>query len=692
MLPLDVPPPEPGLPPLEVRGAALSEGAAQGPASRVVIPAVRLREWGPGLQLSEALASVPGVVALDRRNAAQDLQLSIRGHGARAPFGVRGVRLLEDSIPLTQPDGQGQTSGFDLGAVQRIEVLKGPVSVLEGHAPGGVVQVVSPEAPDRPEARVSGLLGADGLWRLATDAGAQVGAVNVVARASWQGVEGWREHSAARREQWRTRLAWQPDTDRSWLALVSSVRLPQAQDPLGLTAEQLAQDPRQAGRNARLYDARKHIEHRQVGVVHSWRTGASSWRLMAHGGQRLVTQFQAIPAPPESPLQSLPGHPGGVIDLARRFVGADARWRWQGTLAERPVALTAGWSFDELREHRRGFQNFDEVDGMRRLGVQGALRRDEVNTARSADPYLHATWAGSPDWDVDVGVRHSHLRFGSRDRYIAPGNGDDSGSQAYRATTSVWGLSRRLGPGARLHASAARSVETPTLNELAYASVSGAQTGWNRTLRASRGTQFELGGQWFDEAGQSFQLTLFRGRTGDEIAVSANAGGRSVFANVGDTERRGLELSAQARLAPAWRVRMAAAWTQADYLDGFMGSQGWVQAGRALPGVPRRTAWAELVWRPPASGWHSALSWRHVGRIWVNDVNDAHAPASVTWSWRAGWRQQSAAWRFDTTLWVDNLADRRTVGSVIVNEASRRYFEPAPGRSATLSASLTRVF
>lgn len=692
MLPMDAPPPEPGLPPLEVRSGTLSDESTLEPVLRVVIPAARAREWGPGLQLSESLVSVPGVVALDRRNAAQDLQLSVRGHGSRATFGVRGVRLLEDGIPLTQPDGQGQTSGFELGAVQRIEVMKGAASVLEGHAPGGVVQVFSPDAPDRPEAQVSGLLGADGLWRLAADVGAQVGAVDVVARASWQGVKGWRGHSAAQREHWRARLKWRPETDREWLTVVSSVRVPEAQDPLGLTAEQLAQDPRQAGRNARLYDARKHIEQRQWGLVHSWRTGASSWRLMAHGGLREVTQFQAIPAPPDSSLQTLPGHPGGVIDLARRFVGGDTRWRWQGELADRPLTVTAGWAFEALREHRRGYQNFDEVDGVRRLGVQGALRRDEDNLARNAAPSLKLSWALLPDWVAELGLRHSRVSFASHDRYIAPGNGDDSGSRVFRATTSVLGLSRSVGPTIRVHGRVSRSFETPTLNELAYASVSGSQTGWNRTLGAARGTQVELGGLWSSGAGQSLGLTWFRDRVSDEIGVTENAGGRSVFGNVGDTERQGVELSGHVRLAPAWRARLAAAWTQAEYLDAFASSQGWVQAGRALPGVPRRTAWAELVWRPPASGWHSALSWRHVGRIWANDVNDAHAPAAGTWSWRAGWRQQSAGWRFDTTLWVDNLTDRRTVGSVIVNEASRRYFEPAPGRSATLSASLTRVF
>lgn len=692
MFPFDAPPPEPDLPAQVISAPRTPEAGLAVPASVDVIPASRLREMGPGLQLSEALVSVPGVVALDRRNPAQDLQLSIRGFGARSTFGVRGVRLYEDGIPQTMPDGQGQTSGFDLGAAQRVEVLRGPASVLFGNAAGGVVQVFSPDAPERPEASLSGTHGPDGLWRLAADAGAQVGDVNLSVRSAWQGSEGWREHSASHRQQWRARLKWRLGADRELLAVVSEVRLPEAQDPLGLTAEQLAANPRQAGANARAYDTRKGIAQRQAGLVHTWRNGASEWRLMAHGGQRQVKQFQAIPAPPASNVQNGPGHPGGVIDLDRRFTGIDARWSWQGELVERPLALTAGWAFDEVREHRRGFQNFDDSGGGARLGVVGALRRDEGNTARNADPYLQASWTAHPDWTVAAGLRHSHVRFGSKDRYVVPGNGDDSGSMSFEATTPVLSLTHRWGPSAMAYVSAARSFETPTLNEVAYASTSGAQTGWNRGLRASRGTQIELGGKWRGDAGRAAQVALFQVRTQDEIGVAENAGGRSVFRNVGATERVGLELSAQARIAPGWSTRVAAAWTRAEYLDAFTGSGGAVNAGQALPGVPRRTAWAELVWRPMDTGWHSALSWRHSGRTWANDVNDAFAPASRAWSWRAGWRQAWSGWRLDATLWVDNLTDERNVGSVIVNEASRRYFEPAPGRSATVSATVTRVF
>ena len=91
-----------------------------------VVDAQALRAAGPMVNLSEALARVPGLVVANRSNYAQDLQINSRGFGARAGFGVRGIRLYADGIPASGPDGQGQVSHFDLAGAQRVEVLRGP--------------------------------------------------------------------------------------------------------------------------------------------------------------------------------------------------------------------------------------------------------------------------------------------------------------------------------------------------------------------------------------------------------------------------------------------------------------------------------------------------------------------------------------------------------------------------------------
>src|SRR4029450_8617600 len=122
-----------------------------------VVDAQALRDAGPMVNLSEALSRVPGLTVSNRTNYAQDLQISSRGYGARAGFGVRGLRLYTDGIPATMPDGQGQVAHFDLARASGIEVLRGPVSVLYGNSSGGVIALFS--APVRTREAEVGLDG-----------------------------------------------------------------------------------------------------------------------------------------------------------------------------------------------------------------------------------------------------------------------------------------------------------------------------------------------------------------------------------------------------------------------------------------------------------------------------------------------------------------------------------------------------
>jgi len=138
------------LDPIVVTVTRSAERAFGLPASIDIIDAFTLHDGQPQVNLSETLARIPGVFAANRQNYAQDLQISSRGFGARAAFGVRGVRLYQDGIPVTMPDGQGQTGSFSLLSAQRIEILRGPFSALYGNASGGVISIFTESPPEAP--------------------------------------------------------------------------------------------------------------------------------------------------------------------------------------------------------------------------------------------------------------------------------------------------------------------------------------------------------------------------------------------------------------------------------------------------------------------------------------------------------------------------------------------------------------
>ncbi len=627
------------------------------------------------VNLSEVLGGVPGLLARDRQNFAQDTQLSIRGFGARSTFGVRGVRLYADGIPATMPDGQGQLSHFALAAGDRVEVMRGPFSALYGNSSGGVVQLWSADGTDPPQADLRGtaarygsLSGSARLRGIAAGTGYHLA-------ASLFDTDGYREHSAARRESANLKLH-RDFAGGGRLELVGNhFRSPDAQDPLGLTWAQVAEDPRQAPAAALLFDTRKSVDQDQLGA--NWRQPlgeAGQLRVTGYGGRRGVVQYLSVPvAAQASPLSA-----GGVVDLDSGYGGADARASWQGEAGGGTLEFTVGASADRQRQQRRGYENFVRgSDGGTVTGVRGALRRDQRDVIDSIDQYAQAWWQFAPRWSLQAGARHSSVRFESTDHYVTAANPDDSGRVEYSQTTPVAGLVFAAHEDLRVYLSAGRGFETPTFNELAYRADGGAGLAFDLQPAVSR--NLELGAKWRNAAGAAVEAALFRADTDDELAVARNSGGRSSFRNVGRARRQGAELSARVPFTQAWSLQVAATWLDARFRDAFTVPGATVDAGTRIPGVPARFGQARLQWR--SGPWDAALEGQAVAAVSADDRGTATAPGYGLLHLEAARTWTAGRGRLRGFARLDNLLDRRYIGSVIVNEANGRYYEPGPGRS-----------
>src|SRR6478609_7885855 len=572
----------------------VAQAAFDTPASVDVIDGATIRDAQLQVNVSETLVRVPGVVALNRQNYAQDLQISIRGYGARSTFGVRGLRLYVDGIPATAGDGQGQVSHFDLSSAGRIEVLRGPFSSLYGNSAGGVVALFTADGGPGQTAAVGTSFGTDGVLRVNAQVAGEVGAWNWRFNAMRFETDGYRDHSEAQRTGFNGKLNYKPSSDTKVTVLLNAMDMPDVQDPLGLTRAELEANPGQASPAALQFNTRKSVDQLQLGVVVEQRiTPEDSAKLTAWTGHRSTQQFQAIPVGTQAP----PSSPGGVISLYRDYQGLDAQWTHRTRIAGAPFALTAGLSADELQEARQGYQNFVGAQ----LGVLGALRRDEDNLARSFDQYLQGTWTGERI-SLTAGVRHSRVSFDSRDHYVTTGNGNDSGSVSYEATTPALGVVWHVNDALNVYAAAGKGFETPTFNELAYRP---GGSGLNFNLRAADSRQWELGVKAEPMPAWRVNAALFQARTSDEIVVLSNAGGRSTFQNAGDTERRGIEASLDGKLGKEWSLLAVGSVLDATYSSGFLtcvaapctSPNTQVAAGSRIPGIPRSSAFVELAWK-----------------------------------------------------------------------------------------------
>jgi iron complex outermembrane receptor protein len=645
------------------------------PATIIRVPGTRFVDDSLGVNFADGARSVPGLLARNQYNYAQDQQISIRGIGADSAFGVRGVRIYQDGIPQSGPDGQGQISQFNLGSASRVEVLEGPFSALYGNSSGGVIQLFTAPGVSPGSVRADLAGGSFGAVRAGVDASDAIGPLDYhldFTHFSWRG---FRPHQRARSESFNGKVDYAFGPRETLTVIANVLSRPDANDPQGLTAAQFAADPYQTSVAALAFDTRKDLGQQEGGLIYRrGLTAHQSLRLMGYYGHRTVLQFLSIPVGAQKPVTSA----GGVVDLHRDFGGADARWTWQGPLAGRPLAWVAGLSYDTQNERRRGYDNFVGPT----LGVQGALRRDENDIARNLDEYTQASLTPAPRWTVTAGLRHSDVRFTTEDHFFAGGNG--SGAITYAATTPVIGVLYAARRGLHLYASWGQGFRTPLASELAYRP--DGLPGLNLGLRPARSNGGELGAKIRVGRSVSAELSAFDTRTNDEIVVVTNSGGRSTYENAGRTRRSGAQASLHYRFSPAWRLRFAYTYVDAVVIDAYDTctaspcSQPTVRvaAGNRLPGVARNDAYAQLRWGR-AQGWHASVSGQYLGAIAADSTNREFASAYPVFNLSGGYRTRIGEQRLALFLRLDNLLDRRYVGAVIVNQANGAYFEPAPG-------------
>ena len=681
------------LEPVVITGTRTERRAFDLPMSIDAISGSQIQDGKARVNISEDLNRVPGTFVQNRENFAQELQITIRGFGARSQFGTRGIKLIADGIPASTPDGQGSPGVFDLGSAARIEVLRGPFSALYGNHSGGVVQVFSESGTTPPTLSADLTFGSYGFQRYGLKGGAVGGSFNGMASTSYFSVDGYRDHSAARKSQFNTKLGYDLNVSNRLTLVATGFDQPNAQDPLGLTQAQVQQDPRQAQPVAIAFNTRRSLDNVQGGLIWDSSLGANdTLRVMAYVGSRNNEQYLAVPLDSQQAATSS----GGVSALDRQFGGASVRWTRRQDLLEGPLTWTAGVDYDTSSEARQGYIN--------NLGVRGALKRDEDNDVDNLGAYLQAEWQFLPRWSISAGVRYTQVEFTAADRYVAAGNPNDSGSTSYGEWTPTVGLLFHVTPAFNVYASYGRSFETPTTVELAYRPDGGS--GVNFALQPSTSDQIELGAKLLLGPLTRLNVAVFDIRTSGEIVIARNTGGRSSFQNAGDSSRLGAELMLESELGGGFSTHVALTLLNARFDSAFRScaplaafcnpvtgaNTAVVPAGNRVPGVPNATFFADLAYRNPALGLRGAFEVIANGAVAVNDFNSAYAPGYTIANLWAGLEQVAGRWRFREFARVNNLFGRDYIGAVIVGDANGRYYAPAPTRNFLLGASAVYEF
>lgn len=617
-------------------------------------------EQGILIDSAQLFNTISGVQADSRANFAQDTRISIRGFGSRSAFGIRGLHIQQDGIPLSTPDGQGQLSSVLLDNIARVEVLKGPLAALYGNASGGVISLYSQDPAQSALAVSVAGSGQHRQYQLHADWFSGDSSLSTALKQFT--TEGYRPHSAAKKQQaqllYRTALA----ETAKLTARLDYARDPQLQDPLGLSLADWRLDPQQTNAAATLFDTEKHSRHRQLSVNLTDYRDTELWQLSSWLGDRSIGQRLAFTG---SALSSA----GGEVALQRTFSGISGSYRLaQGTFYQ----LRMGGSVVQSDDDRQGFVND--------FGQRGAMRRDQTDSADNTDMFVRFNWQPAKRWQLQGGWRYSQLQLTVADRFINANNPDDSGSKRFYNQALALGLSYRIHDDVSGFVSAGRGFESPTLAEIAYRSDG---SGVNLALDASTNRQWESGIKWLYSS-TSGSVSLFNITTDNELLVDSSTGGRTSYRNAAKTKRYGTELQLNWQQNAYLRHQLNAHYLTAQFADAILD-------GKRLPGVASRQLHWQLQYRPWQTDTVLALHSQYRSKVYLDDANSNSAPPAVVFSVSARQREQWQQLTLDYWLALDNLTDKTHVGSVIVNQSNGRAIEPAPGRqfSAGISAGFS---
>lgn len=620
-----------------------------------------LPETGLLIDSGQLLQGVPGLQVDSRANFAQDTRLSLRGFGSRSAFGIRGLYLQQDGIPLSAPDGQGQLSSVLLDNISQIEVLRGPLAVLYGNGAGGVISLSSREQV--PTAVTSRIAQSDTQQQYQLQLSQQNDSDSWQLAAKHFETEGFRPHSAARKQQ--LQLGWQRllTDDLTLKVRVDWADDPRLQDPLSLSIPQWRDDPTQTVSQAATFDTHKTTRQRQVSLALQ-QSGAAPWQVAIWQGKRNVNQRLAFTGEAISSA-------GGDIALERDYLGMNAQKKWQLTST---LSSIVGGAWVESEDFRQGFVN--------QFGQRGELRRDELNLAENRDLYWRFSYQPLPALSIDGGLRYTELHYQIRDSFIRPGNPDDSGRKTYYQQSAALGVNYRFAEQWSWFISTGMGFEAPTLAELAY---KPQGSGLNLELVASENRQWESGVKYQTDS-SSASVSIFSIRSLDELLVASSNNGRTSYRNAGNTKRDGIELSLQQQWFTYLQHELSLTLLDARF-------QSTELSGNRLPGVAKTDAYWQLSYQPALS-LPVYLTWtsKYRGRIATDDANASFAPAAVTFDAALYAKQQLNQWQLKYWAQLQNLTDRRNVGAVVVNQSNGRALEPAPGRHLSVGLDLAYLW
>jgi len=599
------------------------------------------------LSVNESLDAIPGLFALNGNNFSQDLRVSIRGFGARAAFGIRGVKVLVDGIPESTPDGQAQVDNLDLGVLESIEVVRGPSSGLYGNASGGVISFTTQNPTPTPfwEARIAA--GSYGLQQYQLKTGQQKGKFGYLLHGIHVKTDGYRDNSGMKNTILNGKFNFQLNEKSDLQFLANYANSPQADDPGGINLAQ-AQEDRTSARDRNLsFMGGEEIVQSRFALIYK--------NEIADGQALEIKTWLSN----RDFANRLPFGFGGIVEFDRTFTGLNINYELhKDEVFGLPYRMNIGIDLQNQADDRTRFINED--------GVKGNMTLDQKEEFLSFGAFLIQELSFSEKFTAMLGTRFDINRLKVTDNLFNPG--DESGESNFDNFNPTFGLVYSASEAVNIYGNISTSFETPTLNEL---SLNQFGVGGFNELKPQEATNYEVGIKGILNKKLRYELALFKIRVEDEIVPFELSDGNTAYENAGSTDRYGTEVSLTYNLARGLNAFLNYTYSDFKY-DEFLDFD-----GNFLPGIPKHNTFFALNYTR-TKGLFGSLQVRSISELFALNNNSVTVDGFTVVNLKLGYKIDRLNADIEPFFGINNVLGTEYFDNVRVNAFGSRFYEPAP--------------
>ncbi|MBC7884088.1 MAG: TonB-dependent receptor [Saprospiraceae bacterium] len=586
-----------------------------------------------------------GIQSLNGENFAQDVRIAIRGFGSRTAFGIRGIRIYQDGIPLTSPDGTTQLDELSIFDIQTMDVVRSGLSARLGNAGGGAIAMKSTNF--NKGITINTKVNSLGSFDLGLKYGASKGRWDNLLSVNHHTFKSKRKYAEAQNNTLYNKTRFSVN-DRWQLDMINSLYIsPVGNDPGAHSLLEYISDKYKANARNLLFKAGESVSGFLTAVKSMYAPNEkSTWLTNVFYRKRIFTG-------------RLPFTAGGWVDLNRDFVGINNMYEFR---VIKNSIISLGQSAEYQDDRRRLAENIN--------GVKGESTADQNESVFNLAFYQQ--WQMNlSDFSFHQLLRYDYNRFALNDHFND--DGIQNGQKTYQSLNAAVGLGYHLNKTTQLYSNVSTSFEMPTLNELTNNPESTG--GFNASLNPERSVQAELGIKYLSSevwqlTGAFFIIALKDQIQGYELAATP---GRTYYRNAAKSKRHGMELTTNWKLSKSTQFEVNYTYSDFTYSSFVVNNNDYSGNHQTL--VPGHKAnltvlntiknWLDIVW-----------SISYCGKMFLDDANlnssESFEEVNIVISSGTG---------FSKTILigsqVNNLFNLMTYSNFRTNAVGQRYFEAA---------------